>query len=93
MKEMNYPNHMEKNVPSSANYLIDNADDNNILIHRELEDKEINSFSKDKIFEYNGKKYLAAIVVCPSEDEAVDVVKSYWRAIDTLMERFEGVNG
>ncbi|MGE6594213.1 hypothetical protein ACQKFU_33090 [Bacillus mycoides] len=37
---------------------------------------------------YKGKRYLAAIVVCSSEDEAVAVVKSYWRGLDTLIERF-----
>jgi len=90
IKEMNYPNRVEKNVSNSANYLIEKEYDDRFLIHRELEDKEINRYSKDKTCVYNGKQYLAAIVVCSSEDEAVAVVKSYWRGLDTLIECLEG---
>ncbi|NUC20426.1 hypothetical protein HUC00_28790 (plasmid) [Bacillus mycoides] len=92
LKEMNYPNRVENNLSSSTNYLIEKEYDNRFLIHRELEDKEINRYSKDEICVYNGKQYLGAIVVCSSEDEAVAVVKSYWRGLDTLIERFGGEN-
>lgn len=88
IKEMNYPNHVENNFSNSANYLIEKEYDNRFLIHRELEDKETNRYSKDETFVYNGKQYLAEIVVCSSENEAVAVVKSYWRALDMLMEHF-----
>ncbi|AJI09033.1 hypothetical protein [Bacillus cereus] len=87
IKEMNYPNRVENNLPNATNYLIEKEYDDRYLIHRELEDKEINSFSEDEICVYKGKRYLAAIVVCSSEDKAVSVIKSYWRAIDILVER------
>ncbi|UYX55927.1 hypothetical protein M3Y14_32370 (plasmid) [Bacillus thuringiensis] len=86
VKEMNYPHRVENNLSNSTNYLIEKEYDERYLIHRELEDNEINRYSKDEICLYNGKNYLGAIVVCSSEDEAVAVIKSYWRAIDNLIE-------
>ncbi|AWC63236.1 hypothetical protein [Bacillus cytotoxicus] len=90
IREMTYPNRVENNLSNSTNYLIEKECDNRFLIHRELEDKEISRYSKDKTCVYNGKQYLEAIVVCSSEDEAVAVVKSYWRGVDTLIEHFGG---
>ncbi|AFU17194.1 hypothetical protein MC28_D145 (plasmid) [Bacillus thuringiensis MC28] len=88
LREMNYPNRVENKLSNSTNYLIEKEYDNRFLIHRELEDTEINRYSEDETCLYKGKRYLAAIVVCSSEEEAVAVVKSYWRGLDTLIERF-----
>ncbi|MEN8648636.1 hypothetical protein ABFE25_29225 [Bacillus toyonensis] len=93
IREMNYPNRVENNLSNSTNYLIEKEYDNRFLIHRELEEKEINRYSEDETCVYKGKRYLGAIVICSSEDEAVAVVKSYWRGLDTLIERFGGVKG
>lgn len=87
IREMTYPNRIENNLLNSTNYLIEKEYDDRFLIHRELEDNEINGYSEDEICVYKGKRYLAAIVVCSSEDKAVSVIKSYWRAIDILVER------
>ncbi|MEC3226112.1 hypothetical protein P9027_29785 [Bacillus thuringiensis] len=86
IKEMNYPNRVKYNLSNSTKYLIEKKYDNRYLIHRELEVKEISRYSEDEICVYNGKKYLGAIAVCSSEDEAVAVIKSYWRAMDILLE-------
>ncbi|WES09603.1 hypothetical protein [Bacillus paranthracis] len=86
IKEMKYPNRVENNLSNSTNYLIEKEYDNRFLIHRELEDIEISRYSEDEICVYNGKRYLGSIIICSSEEEAIAVVKSYWRAIDILTE-------
>lgn len=86
IKEMKYPNRVENNLSNSTNYLIEKEYDDRYLIHRELEDKEISRYSEDEICVYNGKRYLGSIIICSSEEEAIAVVKSYWRAIDILTE-------
>lgn len=86
MKEMKYPDHFSKDGPNPSNYLIQQVDDYNCLIHRELDDAEIRFFPKEDIFEFNEKSYLSVIGICRSEEDAVAAVNSYWGALEFFSE-------
>jgi hypothetical protein len=85
MKEMtasaNLQPQSELQIPS---YLIQNLDNYNYLIHRELMNGEMRYYKSEDIFEYQGKFYIACVSNSPTEESAELDVKSYWRVLKTL---------
>ena len=66
------------------NYMIENVDEYNFLLHRELSNNEINIFKAEEMFQYEGKTYLAVLANFPSEEEVLRAIHSYWNAIKQL---------
>lgn len=56
------------------------------LIHRELMDYEDTFYESegDIIFKYEGRNYLYSIATSETEKQAIDLVKSYWKAIQQI---------
>ncbi|KEK22049.1 hypothetical protein [Bacillus gaemokensis] len=85
MKLIEAPIEEFKNVViKPSNYLIQNVDDSNFLLHRELKENEISHFIEHKTFYYEGKTYLWVIANFPSEEGAKTEIQSYWNAIEQL---------
>ncbi|MBY0596942.1 hypothetical protein [Bacillus bingmayongensis] len=66
-----------------SNYLIERIAENQYFIHREITEQEREAFREEKLFPYKGKWYLP-LVSCPSEEQAVTTVHSYWQGIKEL---------
>ncbi|PGW27179.1 hypothetical protein COD95_02635 [Bacillus thuringiensis] len=71
-------------VIKPSNYLIQNVDDSNFLLHRELKENEIPHFIEHDTFHYEGKTYLWVIANFPSEEAAKRAIQSYWNASKQL---------
>lgn len=71
-------------VIKPSNYLIQNVDDSNFLLHRELKENEIPHFIEYDTFHYEGKTYLWVIANFPSEDAAKTAIQTYWNATKQL---------
>lgn len=65
-------------------YLIEKLDDYNFLIHREIQESEEVYLIGTEKFEYKGKTYLFGVANCPTEEEAIIAIQSYWSAINGL---------
>lgn len=70
-----------------CNYLIQNIDDHNFLIHRELSIDEYPYYKRERTFEYQNKKYLYGIVQTRSEKEAEMAIRFFWEAINQLNQK------
>ncbi|WJE84465.1 hypothetical protein [Bacillus sp. DX3.1] len=40
-----------------VDYLIQNVDDSNFLVHREVKENELHGYKKEEIFQYEGKSF------------------------------------
>ncbi|MBG9530774.1 hypothetical protein ABE48_06105 [Bacillus thuringiensis] len=65
------------------NYLIQNTDGYNFLLFREIKNHEIEKYEGELIIEHDNKHYMR-LANLPSEEDAMKVIKSYWRAIKEL---------
>ncbi|EJS10671.1 hypothetical protein [Bacillus mycoides] len=87
MKLIEAPIEEFKNVViKPSNYLIQNVDDSNFLLHRELKENEISHFIEHKTFHYEEKTYLWVVANFPSEEAAKTAIQSYWNATKQLNE-------
>lgn len=71
-------------VIKPSSYLIQNVDDSDFLLHRELKENEISHFLEHDTFHYEGKTYLWVIANFPSEEAAKRAIQSYWNASKQL---------
>jgi len=84
IREMEAESNIRTDRLKLSNYLIQKIDSYNFLIHRELQKDEYGIIERDRIFEYQGKKYLWCISNFSTEEEAEIAIKSYWTAIKQL---------
>lgn len=64
-------------------HYIQTADGFEFLLHKELDDNEIDRV-QEGIFQYGGKTYLSCLAIFPSEEQSMIVVRSNWDAAKAL---------
>jgi hypothetical protein len=72
-------------IKPSGEYLNQNVDNYNFLIHREIKESERKSYKENEMFLYEDKLYLF-IANAPTEEKAELAIQSYWKAIKQLNE-------
>lgn len=72
------------------NYLIENVNGRQFLIHRELSTNEVDKYEDARIFVYKSKKYLSTIASASSRDDAELRIKSFWDAFKDTNDKKEG---
>ncbi|MCM3603111.1 hypothetical protein M3175_20440 [Robertmurraya korlensis] len=91
IKEMTAPINLKKECELEVpNYLIQNLDIDNYVIHRELIKGEMRYYRSGEVFKYKGKRYLACISNARTEESAEFAVKSYWQAFKKFNNRTVG---
>ncbi|TKI65287.1 YigZ family protein [Lysinibacillus mangiferihumi] len=81
---------MENKWTIPHNYLIENLNGLQFLIHRELAISEIDKYEEDRIFVYKSQKYLSTIARVSSREEAKSIIKSIWKSFSDTNNKKDG---
>lgn len=68
-------------------YLVQQADSENFLIHREVSEAERQKLDAVQVIEHDGTHYQYGITNLPSLQVAESVIQSYFRAFNELARR------
>ncbi|WP_080871733.1 hypothetical protein [Oceanobacillus timonensis] len=90
VQKMIYPNKEKYGLDCSCVYLIESVDEDNFIVFRALPEEEFQSRkdTDDWIIKYENDPYLY-LSNLPSYELAEVAVKSYWKAIDELVTKFD----
>ncbi|PGZ34553.1 hypothetical protein COE50_06060 [Bacillus anthracis] len=67
----------------ALNYMLQNVDEHNFLLFREVPTTEVEWFKEEKLIAYEDVTYVM-LANLPSEEHAMVAIESYWRAIKEI---------
>lgn len=72
------PELIRKSLTKPSNYLIEKVKKDRYILHREIEEEEMNNYNRKQIIKYKGKTFEKRIGEYPTEWKAYDAIHLYW---------------